>query len=312
MSTNVITTSRFTASPLHQRRHGRRLSAPASRQPPRLQICRALPLSLEALDLSSASPTQALASLRYLVLSYLAELEQRLSNLESPDFETWKTMGEMTMEEARQWTQTALEMLKGIRADVCSHLPEFHFADMSVENFKSRLPDLSEVPGLSEMRSHLPDMPDVRSHLPDMPNLPDMPDVRSHISDMRVKLGDVRSRFNDLDFKQPLSYIPTLSDHLNNLHSHLSSMEFPSTLGASALSSPTLIYDILDALLSSELVVDLLNTTPTIENAEDMIGRASKDVANAVRRSLQGVRLIQYSDLPHAWKNNCFVTNGYR
>lgn len=316
MSAPIVTSrSSLTGSNIHRRRARRRLSTPTtSRQPARLQICRPLPLSLEALDLSSASPTQTLASLRFLVLSYLADLERRLSNLESPDLEAWKAMGEMTIEEARQWAQTALEMLEGIRADVCSHLPEFHFADMSMESFvKSHFPDLPDVPGLTEMRSHFPELPDVRSHLPDMLNLPDMPVMRSHLSDMRLKLDDVRSRFHDLDFKQPLSYIPTLSDHLQNLHSHLSSMELPTGLGASALAPSSMIADLLDALLSSELVIDLLSASPEIiEETEDMIEKAAKDVADAVRRSLEGVRLIQYSDLPQQWKNNPFVTHGYR
>lgn len=318
MSTTATTTTTTTIghstamkpSQLHRRRTRRRLSTPSSRQPARLHICQ--PLSLEALDLPSASPTHTLASLRVLVLSYLADLERRLSELESPDLEAWKTMGEMTIEEARQWAQTALEMLEGIRADVCSHLPEFHFADMSVENFvKSHFPDLPDVPGLDEMRAQLPDMPDMRSHFPDMPHLPDMPNVRSHLSDMRTKLDDVRSRFQDIDFKQPLSYIPTLSDHLQNLHSHLSSMELPSGLGVPAL-APSMISELMDALLSSELVNDLISASEAIEEGEDMLERAATEVANAVKRSFEGVRLIQYSDLPQQWKNNPFVTRGYR
>ncbi|KAG5641845.1 hypothetical protein DXG03_004104 [Asterophora parasitica] len=315
MSATFTTTARSgTTSDLHRRRAKRRLSTPSSSKQPARLICRPLPLSLEALDLSSASPTQTLASLRFLVLSYLAELEQRLSNLESPDLEAWKAMGELTIEDARQWAQTALEMLEGIRADVCSHLPDFHFADMSVENFVNHLPDLPDVPGLNEMRSHLPDMQDMRSHLPDMPNLPDMPDVRSHLSDMRLKLDDVRSRFHDLDFKKPLSYIPTLSDHLENLHSHLSTMELPSPLEMSDLAPSAMISDLLEAFLSSELVTELLSASATeiVEETEDMLHRAANDVANAVKRSLQGVRLIQYSDLPHQWRNNPFVTHGYR
>ena len=302
----------FPGAQLRQRR--RRLSAPAPRQPGWRQICQPLPLSLEALDLSSVSPTQTLASLRYLILSYLAELEHRLATFESPDFEKWKTMREMTIDDARQWAQTALEMLKGIRADVCSHLPEFHLADMSMENFvKSHLPDLSDVPTLTEMRLHLPDMPDVRSRLPDMPHLPDIHNVGSHISDMKSKLvDDVRSKFHDLDFKRPLSYIPTLSDHLKNLQSHLSSIDLPSDLAAPDSIFNSLISDILDALLSSELVEDLFSPGPDIVETEIMFEQAAKDVADAMSRSLHGARLIQYSDLPHAWRNNPFVTHGYR
>ncbi|GLB37023.1 putative haemolysin-III related [Lyophyllum shimeji] len=315
MSTVTTTARASPTSEIHRRRVKRRLSTPSRSQPARLPLCHTLPLSLEALDLSSASPTQTLASLRFLVLSYLADLERRLSNLESPDLEAWKAMGELTIEDARQWASTALEMLGRIRADVCSHLPEFHFTDTSMEDFvKSHLPDLPDVPGFTEMRAHLPDISDVRSHFPDMPNLPDMPNVRSRFSDMRVRLDDVRSRFNDLDFKKPLSYIPTLSKHLETLHSHLSSTELPSPLDMSGAAPSAVISDLLEALLNSELVGDILNANPTeiVEETEDMLHRAANEVANAVKRSFQGVRLIQYADLPQQWRNNPFVTHGYR
>ncbi|KAJ7680726.1 hemolysin-III related-domain-containing protein [Mycena polygramma] len=130
------------AAPPRLRR--RRMSAPAPRAaPPRLPPCRPLPLSLEALDLSPASPAQALASLRFLVLSYLAALERRLSTFESAE-----------------WAATALDMLHSIRADVRSHLPDlpsleldfdfdfdFDF-DASLEGVKARLPDLPDVKAL--------------------------------------------------------------------------------------------------------------------------------------------------------------------
>jgi len=347
MSATMTSSGHSTAlsrSEVHRHRTRRRLSTPNPRQPTRLQNCPPLPYSLEALDLSSASPTQTLASLRVLILSYLADLERKLCQLESPDLEAWKAMGEMTIEEARQWARTAREMLKGIRADVCSHFPEFHFSDISLENFiRSHFPDLSDVTGLTEMRSRLPgmpdvrsrlpdvphllDMPDMRSHLPDMPHLldmpdvrsrfpdiphlPDMPDVRSHLSDMRTKLDGVRSRFHDIDFKNPLSYIPALSDRLKNLHSHLSSMELPSGLDSPAFTPSSIISDLLD-MLSSEVITELLGTRPDLDGGEDLLERTAIEVTNAVKRSLEGVRLIKYCDLPHQWRNNPFVVQGYR
>ncbi|KAF8893466.1 hemolysin-III related-domain-containing protein [Infundibulicybe gibba] len=298
-----VTTTSFTTTErdIRLRRARRRLSTPTARRQPvhRLNLCQSLPFSLEALDLSTASPTQTLASLRFLVLSYLAELETRLSQLESPDLEVWKAMGEMTIEDARKWAQTALEMLNSIRTDVCSHLPEFHFTDISVESLKSHFPDLPDVPRLYEMRSHLPDMSDVRSHLPDF-----------GLSDMRSKLDDVRSRFNDMDFHQPLNYIPTLSDHLQNLHSHLASMELPSGLGAATMAPSAILSDLLDSLLSSDLVNDFLKSAP--DDGEDLLERAAMEVAHAVKQSFDGIRLIKYTDLPKQWRNNPFVTQGYR
>jgi len=307
------------------RRNRRRLSAPSSSQPPLsrppLKLCRSLSYTLEALDLSSPSPTQTLASLRFLVLSYLADLERRLKELGS-DFEAWKLQGEHTMDEATLWARTALDMLEGIRADVCSHLPEMPFADLSsMEVFvKSHIPDLPHLLDIAEMRScfpdlpHLPDMAEMRSHLPDMPSLPDMDDVRSHFSDMRLKLDDVRTRFHELDFQQPFSYIPTLSDHLEHLHSHLSSMDVAPGLPPTSFTPNTVLSDLLDSLLNSDIVQDVLNSNSAgvISEGEDILERAAHEVANAVRRSLEGVHLIKYSDLPHQWRNNPFVTHGYR
>lgn len=300
---------------LRARRRKSRLSSTGNIQP--LKICDSLSYPLEELDLSSASPIQTLASLRFLVLSYLAELERRLSDLESPSFEAWNIHDKLTIDEATQWARTALEMLEGIRADVCSHLPDFQFTDLaSLETFvKARLPDLSDVPNFTEMRSHLPDMP----HLPDMtgmrshlPVLPDMDNVRSHFSDMRIKIDDVRTRFNELDFQKPFSYIPTLSNHLKNLHAHLSSMELPSELPVSALPSSTVLSDLLDTLLSSEIAIDILNSTPDPVEVDTLIERTACEVTDAIKRSFDGVRLINYSDLPAPWKNNPFVTHGYR
>jgi adiponectin receptor len=290
-------------------RQRRRLSAPAS-GPLRLQqICGPLPHSLEALDLSNSSPTQALASLRFLVLSYLADLEARLSYLNCRILdlgitESLKAKGELTIDETRIWARVALEMLKDIRADVCSHLPGFHFADISVDGLvKSHLPDVQDIrsrfPHMADVRSHLPDMPDVRSHLPDL-------------SEMRSKLDDVRSRFSGLDFRQPMNYIPTLSNHLQSLQSHLASLEFSTALAIPSLAPSTALYDLLDSLLSSDILAELLPPPSRVIEGEIMLERAARDISEALKRSFEGSRLIKYMDLPQQWRNNPFVTQGYR
>ncbi|TFK44235.1 hemolysin-III related-domain-containing protein [Crucibulum laeve] len=316
-----------------------RLALTCSKRPA-LQLCRTLPHSLEALDLSSASPTQTLASIRFIILSYLADIERRLSQVQSPNvhLEAWLTKkSELTIDDAAEWAVTALEMLEGIRADVCSHLPDVQFADLtSVETFiKSQLPDFPDLPGFNEMCArlpempHLPDMADMRSHFPDMPYLPDMNDVRSHlpdmpqlpdmedmISDMRLKLDDVRTRFHDLDFERPLNFLPTLSTHLNNLHSHLSALELPTGLDLPTFPQSSMLSEFMDALLTSDLVADITNSAPDmVEEAEGLLEMAAQEVAEvaiAVKRSLEGYQLIKYHDLPHPWKNNPFVTHGYR
>ena len=85
-----------------------------------------------------------------------------------------------------------------------------------------------------------------------------MNDVRSHFSDMRLKLNDV---FMNLDFQKPFGYIPTLSDHLENLHSHLSSMDVPSGFPHTFFIPNTVLSDSLDPLLNSDVVQDILNLT---------------------------------------------------
>jgi adiponectin receptor len=295
-------------------RRRRRMSAPAHR-PVRLQKICLLSQSIEALDLSTASPTQALASLRFLVLSYLADLEVRLSHLNATILDlgianALKAKSELTIEEARTWAKVALEMLEGIREDVRSHLPEFHFANVSVEDFvKSYLPDFPDIPGFDRMRSrYLPDMPDVRSHFPDM---------RSHLSgfnlaEMRSKLGDVRSRFSDLDFRQPLNYVPVLSDHLRSLQSHLSSMEVPSSIGLPSLAPSAKLYELVDSMLSSDLLAELLPPPSKVIEGEATLERAAKEIKDAIKRSLEGARLLTYAEIPHQWRHNPFVTRGYR
>jgi adiponectin receptor len=288
-----------------------RRSSASTRQHP--QPC-PNPLSgkFEQIDFSSLSPAQALAFLRFLVLSYLADLEASLAQLESVDLgitEALKAKGELTIDEAKQRVCVALQMLEGIRAGVSSHLPEVHFADMTFETLvKSHLPDVSE------MRSHLPDM-----HIPSLQGIPALarhasksaiPEVRSHLpdfdfADVRSKLDDVRTRIHDLDFHKPLSYIPVLSDHLQSLQLHLSAM-------AMELPSSALLSDLMEALLSSDLLSEFLPSAAVISDSEDMLERAANQVAEAVKRSLGGAQLIRYVDLPDKWKNNPFVAGGYR
>lgn len=244
--------------------------------------CHRLPRSLEALDLSTAYAKQTLASLRLLILSYLENLE---TTLESPSIDPRTAEVVSTKAEARVWAKVALEMLNNIRADVRSHLPEIHFADISVESLKSHLPLLD----VASMRSRLPDMVDVRAHLPNF-----------SLADISTRLDEVKGRFADLDFK-PLNYIPVLSDHLQSLHKHLTSLEMPSSYSVRS--------DLVDVFLSSEPVTGLKED---VDEVEDLLERAAQEVKNAVKRSFEGIRLIDYHELPKQWRNNPFVITGYR
>jgi len=282
------------------KRRPSQLAPPASS----LKSCGPVPQQLEPFDRSSRSAVQTLATIRFLVLSHLADVEQRLSEVGSPTFDDLKQQGESRLEEVSQWAHTALEMLEGIRNDVCSQIPEFQLADLSsIENFvKSHLPDLPEMPNFSDMRAHLPDMPQ-------------LPDMSSHLEDMRHKLDDVRSRLHEIDFHQPLSYVPTLSTHIKSLHSHLSDFTSLPDQPFPSFTPSTFLSDLLDAVLNSEVVTDILNNSPDSDCASDgetVLEQAASEVMDAICKSFNGMQLIQYSDLPHPWKNNPFVTDGYR
>lgn len=274
----------------------RRLSTYHAGKAPTRSFCQPLPHSLEALDLSFTSPTPTLSSLRLQLLAYLTELEARLSRLEFPisdlDFaDALKSKRQLTVEEASAWAKTALEMLQRIRTDASAHLPELHLDEVpSVETFmKSHMPEFPDVFPFDNVRAHLPDI--VRSHFPGF-----------DLYDMCSRLDDIRSRISDIDFRIPLSYIPTLSEHLQSLHAHLSSMEMPHGISFNAGSTLT---ELLDNIMSSEFVAEI---SSDIREGEQL----ALQIAAAVGRSVNGSRLIQYVDLPEMWRNNPFVKKGYR
>ncbi|KAF8444777.1 hemolysin-III related-domain-containing protein [Boletus edulis BED1] len=244
-------------------RHRRRPSANDTHDVPLLS-CHSLPHSLEALDPSSSgSARQSLAALRFLLLSYLEDVENRLSTIDSPISEisipaSLKTKGEDTVEDARIWARDALEMLRSIRSDVCSYLPE--------------LPD---VPSLSNVRAQF----------------------SNSLADTTSAVEDVCSRISD-------KHISALSCRFQSLQAHLTSMD---VLMADLHTFPVSarLSGLFDSIMSSDLVTEL---SDDVTEAEDL----ARDVACAIKQSLQGSKLIHYVDLPPQWRNNPFVTRGYR
>jgi adiponectin receptor len=191
-----------------------------------------------------------------------------------------------------------MDKLRSIREDVRAHLPELSLAGLA--DIRAHLPDLPaipDVPSMSEMREHY--FPSVRSHLPDL-------------DEMMNKFNDVKTRFHDLDFNRPLTFVPTLSEHLNDLHDHLSSIQVPHGLEVTSQFMGSLLSDMIDRVMKSEMMTDLLAAAPDIGEGEAMVEKTAKEVAKAIKRSFEGVKLISYSDLPYQWRNNPFVTQGYR
>jgi adiponectin receptor len=119
--------------------------------------------------------------------------------------------------------------------------------------------------------------------LPDLPALPDLPDLPDlHVLERLSAALDA-----------PGAYLPTLSEHLRSLQAHLASAsaELP---GAAAL----------------DRVLAALSAAPADE--DNLLERAAKELTRAAKASMHGAKLIAYTDLPHAWKNNHFVSSGYR
>ncbi|KAG7446612.1 HlyIII-domain-containing protein [Guyanagaster necrorhizus] len=101
------------------------------------------------------------------------------------------------------------------------------------------------------------------------------------------------------DSEQPAN---KLFDPLHRLYSHISSTGLFVALAAVRLRSV--------ALLDSAFPE--VSASPHVVHVGDSMERATEDVAKAIKSSFQGVHLIHYSDLPDKWRNNPFVTQGYR
>ncbi|KAH9978680.1 hemolysin-III related-domain-containing protein [Lactifluus volemus] len=233
--------------------------------------------SLDSIDMSSASPAAAFASLHLSVLSCLTDIETFLSQLESPlpdfDFGQAITRGELKVEEVRAWARDGLEILKQTKAELRSHLPEFNLDSTSVETYVSaRLHDLSDASNLKRVTSRLHELPVPHLHRPE-------------------------------------HYVDILSTRLKSLHHHLSSST-PYHMGFSSLPSTTRLSELIDTMMSSDRLSAVLRAP--ISRTEDVLGKAASDIARAIERSVHGAKLITYGDLPMQWRNNHLVTYGYR
>ena len=266
-------------------RHRRRPSAP-KRSRSASQACHSLPSSVP-------SPVAILASLRILVLSHLSELELRISSIEMPTSESLMSKGEAKAEET-------VEMLRRIRSEVASHLPgDLPFDIHSLEELLAHhLNDGSYHSLLDDIRTHLPEL-----------RRPTMPEF--NFSDVQSRLQDVRSHIHDMsiDLSQPFSYLPVLSRHLESLHSHLSSMDTYNGCSLLALPTTATLSQLLDRLLSSNLVPSVLHR---VDGNDSPFEKAARDMSKALKKSLDGSQLVHYTDLPGEWRNNPWVVSGYR
>ncbi|KAJ7878669.1 hypothetical protein B0H13DRAFT_2668072 [Mycena leptocephala] len=238
-----------TARPPRLRR--RRMSAlPLRAAPPRLPPCRPLPC-----------PSK-----------HWTYLERRLSLFESAE-----------------WASTALDMLRSIRADVHSHLPDLPSLDLSpalsldfdyfeFDEFKEKLKSrLSDVKGLVSSSLDF----DFFSRSPTSPPSP-----------------PASAPTFEFEFCRPSFYSsapPVLRELLDAFLAKLPSL---SSLPAS-ISLPC-------ASLSA---VSLLDYAP---DGQEEAAEEGPTPADALRRGDFGRKLIGYEDLPLEWRNNPWAVEGYR
>lgn len=254
-----------------------RTTSPVARRRRQSIVHSALAPCTHPLDTLDASPTTALASLHSHVLSCLADIELSLSQLESPlpDFDLGQAIsrGELKVEEVRAWAKDGLEILKQIKEELRSHLPDFTLDPTSVESYvSSRLHDLSDTSTLKLMTSRLPEFP----------RLP-----------------------------RPEQYLLTLSNRLKSLHSHLSSSNTLSHVAFTSFPSIAKLSELIDTMMSFDRFPDVLSAHSTDDTGK-ALGIATTEVARAIECSAHGTKLITYRDLPKEWRSNPFVAHGYR
>ena len=96
-------------------------------------------------------------------------------------------------------------------------------------------------------------------------------------------------------------YLSNLSDRLKSLHFHLSSFNALSHMAFPSFPSTAKLSELMDTVMLR---------ARSKSRTGDPLGKPATEVA--IERSLYGAKLITYGDLPSEWRNNHFVTHGYR
>jgi len=323
----------------------------------------------------------ALSSLRVHVLSYLSDLETRLALLDfksrsgseqgprlrrplSPQHPTGSVL-EGTLEsfvplqdgqddsevddiaidsdDVATFIRQGFELLRTIRAEVCSHLPEVEFdfdfdslpavALQKRDALRNRLNDLgigiqmninphqladqlhdrldqlkssaADKFDFEKMHAHMPVMPS----MPTIPSMPSMDSLRSRLSELKPGVATAMANAKD-----PLSYVPRLKAHLASLHAHM--QDLPSAVQSTStfplpngILPPKIVTDILADLLEEDTEEAI---QADMQKEKEAVETMHVQVLRALERSNHGRRLIKYDELPVKWRNNEFVQHGYR
>lgn len=208
---------------------------------------------------------------------------------------------ESMLDDARNWAVESLEILRRIRSDVSSHLPDLPFDAHTIEELLgTHFQDLSYQSLLDDIRAQLPDLPRPHMHMPEFT----LSDVQTRFQDVRAHLVEM-----SLDLSQPMNYLPVLSQHLNSLQEHLSSVSACSGSAMSSFPSTGALSELLDRVLSSDLVPAVLHR---VDGHDSPFEKAARDISMGLKKSLDGAQLVSSVDLPREWRSNPWVNNGYR
>lgn len=304
-------------------RRRRRVSAPPA---PTSSSC-----SITSYDLpsSSASPTQTLTSLRLLVLTYLETLERTLS---------------AHAQSASLTTQTAPQLLAQFRASVVSHLPHLWISDLSAIETFYRTQTAPAQLVLDDARDRFHDL-DLEFH----PSYytaaiqtlsTHLATLHSHLEQNVLVPGAALFPFTPVAealeglVRQASSYSAshTSSDEsTTNLFSLFTDLREGLEANMEAITSESsevvrsAIHDVRLTMhtslahmkenftsIKSELDHELTLLSSDMSLLGHELEGVMDEVRRAVLRSVEGVKLIAYSDLPHEWRNNPFVAHGYR
>ncbi|KAF8319336.1 HlyIII-domain-containing protein [Clavulina sp. PMI_390] len=223
----------------------------------------------------------------------------------------------------------ALHLLRTIRAEVYSHLPDvdldaaFDLEAMQARRdaIKNRLSEFGATIKRGRGRAYSSSMAEFQEMMQSMTNVsnvhvPTMKDVE----DWGNRFSEVTSNNIDGMRRNAMMYVPRLQEHLASLQAHMHALpslpSFPSsssfsTSGPSAANHciPHTITELLTSLLETDTEEAILED---IRKEREEVESAHVEIARALEKSENGTKLIRYEDLPFKWKNNPWVRGGYR
>lgn len=323
-----MSTSSHSPSPAPEAglRRRRRLSAP----PAPSSISRSC--SITPLEFPSTSPTQTLASLRLLVLAYLETLDRTLSAQASKS--------------SSEWNAAASHMLAQFRASVISHLPHLWISDLSaietyfrtqsqpaqlvLDDARDRFHDLDlefhpsyYTAAIQTLSEHLRTLHEhLEQHVlrPGAALFPFAPVADALEGLIKQASGDYKPASGE----QPLTFTSIFNDLREGLEANMeaitteSSEIILSALQDVSVSMHTSLANMKESIAHAKQELDAELSIITDEMSalkNEVMGDLEEmmdEVKRAMMRSVEGVQLIRYYDLPHEWRNNPFVVNGYR